>query len=47
MFLMFVTNAITEYETNAFFTLLTKENENAKSRERKFLLDDKVRNEVF
>jgi hypothetical protein len=42
-----VTKAVTEYESNALFNLITKENENAKSKERRFLLDDKVRNEVF
>jgi hypothetical protein len=47
MFSLFVTRAVTEFETNAFFQLITKENENAKSKERRFLLDDKVRNEVF
>jgi len=47
MYLMFVSNAVTEFETNAFFALLIKENDQAKSKERRFLLDDKVRNEVF
>lgn len=47
MFSLFVINAVTEVETNLFFKLITKENENARSKERKFLLDDKVRNEVF
>ena len=47
MFSMFVANAVTDYETNILYQLITKENETAKSKERKFLLDDKVRNEVF
>lgn len=42
-----VTRAITEVESNVLFELITKENENAKSKDRRFLLDDKVRNEVF
>lgn len=40
MFNMFVLNAVTEYESNTFFVFLTKENEQAKSKERRFLLDD-------
>lgn len=47
MFNLFVTDAVTEYETNMFYKIITKENENAKSKERRFLLDDRVRNEVF
>lgn len=47
MFYMFVQNAVTEFEINCLFAFLTKENELAKSKVRKFLLDDKVRNEVF
>lgn len=47
MYNTFVVEAITEYETNIFYQLITKENEAAKTKERKFLLDDKVRNEVF
>ena len=47
MFHMFVLNAVTEFETNSFFALLTKENDQAKSKERRFLLDDRVRNQVF
>ena len=47
MFQLLVSRAVTEYESNALFELITKENENAKSKERRFLLDDKVRNEVF
>ena len=42
-----VTKAVSEYESDALFQLITKENENAKSKERRFLLDDKVRSEVF
>lgn len=47
MFNLFVGRAVTEFESNALFQLITKENESAKSKERRFLLDDKVRNEVF
>lgn len=47
MFAMFVLNRVTELESNYFFNLLTKENETAKTKDRRFLLDDKVRNEVF
>jgi hypothetical protein len=47
MFELLVTRAVTEHESNALFTLLTKENEQARSHNRKFLLEDKVRNEVF
>ena len=47
MFNLFVSRQVTEYESNALFQFITKENENAKSKERRFLLDDKVRNEVF
>ena len=42
-----VTKGVTEYESNQLFNLITKENETAKSKERRFLLDDKVRNQVF
>jgi hypothetical protein len=42
-----VTKAVTEHESNALFNLITKENDQSKSLSRKFLLDDKVRNEVF
>ena len=42
-----VTKGVTEYESNQLFNLITKENEIAKSKERRFLLDDKVRNQVF
>ena len=47
MYRMFVKEAKTEFETNMFFNMLTKENENAKSKERRFLMDDKVRYDVF
>lgn len=47
MFQLMVTNGVTEYESNQLFNLITKENDIAKSKERKFLLDDKVRNQVF
>ncbi len=47
MFQLMVTKGVTEYESNQLFNLITKENETAKSKERRFLLDDKVRNQVF
>ena len=47
MFQLLVTKAVTEHESNALFNFITKENEQSKSISRKFLLDDKVRNEVF
>jgi hypothetical protein len=47
MFTLLVTNAVTEYESDALFQMITKENENAKSKERRFLLDDSVRNQLF
>mmetsp|Transcript_8862 Transcript_8862/g.8233 ORF Transcript_8862/g.8233 Transcript_8862/m.8233 type:complete len:493 (+) Transcript_8862:1431-2909(+) len=47
MFTMFVKDHVTEYELNQFFMLLMKENENSRSQARRFLLDDKIRNEVF
>ena len=47
MFQLMVTKGVTEYESNQLFNLITKENEIAKSKERRFLLDDKVRNQVF
>ena len=47
MFNYFVTNAVSEIETNLFFTLVTKENEGSQSNQRKFLIEDKVRKELF
>lgn len=47
MFKTFVTNCSTEYEQKVFFNFLTKENESAMSRERKFLLDERRRTDVF
>jgi hypothetical protein len=44
MFQLMVKQAVTEYESNQLYNLITKENEVAKSKERRFLLDDKVRN---
>jgi len=38
---------VTEYEANKFFLFLTKENENSISRDRNFLLNEKIRAEVF
>ncbi len=47
LFDTFVTEATTPYETEQFFMFLTKENENSGTRERKFLLDEKRRTDVF
>jgi len=47
MFNLLVVRAVTEVESNELFSLITKENETAKSKERRFLLDDKVRVDVF
>ena len=47
LFKTFVANSITGYEQKAFFDFLTKENENGTTRERKYLLDEKRRTEVF
>jgi len=38
-----VTEAITPVETKEFFDFLTKQNTNAKNRERLFLLDEKLK----
>ena len=43
----YVVNPVTEYEAKKFFLFLTKENENSISRERNFLLNEKIRVEVF
>lgn len=43
----YVVNGVTEYEAKKFFLFLTKENENSVSRERSFLLNEKIRVEVF
>ena len=43
MFKIFVTEAVTEVETREFFDFLTKQNQNARSRERMHLLDEKLR----
>jgi len=47
LFETFVTKAVTEYEQAHFFTFLTQENENSHNRERRFLLDERRRTEVF
>lgn len=47
MFASFVTDCNTDYEQQAFFNFLTKENSSAASRERKFLLDERRRTDVF
>jgi len=41
MFRLFVTEAATEVETREFFSFLTKHN--SSSRDRKYLLDEKLR----
>ena len=45
MFKIFVTEAATEIETREFFSFLTKENISRRSRA--FLLDEKLRFQVF
>jgi hypothetical protein len=47
MFTQMVSRGVTEFESNALFELITKENEQAKAKERSFLLGDTVRKEVF
>ncbi len=47
LFQLLATRALTEFESNALFTLITKENENSRSKDKRFLLEDRVRNEVF
>jgi hypothetical protein len=42
-----VTNAVTPLESKLFYVFLTKENDNSRTRERKYLLDEKRRTEVF
>jgi len=43
----YVLHHVTEYEAKQFFLFLTKENESSVTRERRFLLSEKVRMEVF
>ena len=47
MFKIFVTEAVSEVETREFFNFLTRQNMNARSRERMYLLDEKLRFQVF
>ena len=47
LFKTMVTQSITDYEQRVFFAFLTKENDAAMSRERKFLLDERRRTDVF
>ena len=47
LFKTLVTQSITDYEQKVFFNFLTKENESAVTRERKFLLDERRRTDVF
>lgn len=47
LFTMLVSNGLTEFESNCLFELITKENDQAKGKDRRFLLDDVVRKEVF
>ena len=47
MFKIFVTDAVTGLETREFFNFLTKQNQNARSRERLYLIDEKLRFQVF
>ena len=47
MFRIFVTEAETELETRQFFDFLTKQNNQARTRDRLHLLDEKLRFQVF
>ena len=47
LFKTLVANSITDYEQKVFFNFLTKENDAAMSRERKYLLDERRRTDVF
>lgn len=47
LFKTFVNQSISDYEQAVLFKFLTKENEQATTRERKYLLDERRRNEVF
>ena len=47
LFATMVTEQTTDYEAKRFFTFLTKENEGSQSRERRFLLDERQRVNVF
>lgn len=43
----FVLCGVTEYEEQQFFLFIAKENESSATRERRYLLNDKIRIEVF
>ena len=43
----YVLHAVTEYESKKFFLFLTKENENGSNRNRRYLLNEACRNDVF
>ena len=43
----YVLHGVTEYEAKKFFLFLTKENENGNNRDRRYLLNEARRNEVF
>jgi len=47
LFKSLVSQSITEYEQKVFFNFLTKENDTAVTRERKYLLDERSRTDVF
>lgn len=47
LFKALVSQSVCDYEQNIFFNFLTKENTMAVSRERKFLLDERRRTDVF
>ena len=47
LFKILVSQNISEYEQKVFFNFLTKENVEAMTRERKFLLDERRRTDVF
>ena len=47
LFKTMVAQSTTDYEQKVFFNFLTKENDAAMSRERKYLLDERRRTDVF
>ena len=47
LFATMVTDQTTDYEAQCFFIFLTKENEGGSTRERRFLLDERRRVDVF
>ena len=47
LFQTFVSQSISDYEQKVFFNFLTKENEAATTRDRRYLLDERRRTDVF